>query len=433
MLHIGWHKTGTTTVQAFLHSFADRLAVEGVVYPTVAANHSTFLPTAFRTDGSRPSYFDHFTPPIPGYEAVDRNEAADRILDEILADVAHRADCSLVLSAEDLCLLRRPEIQRCRERLGTVFDRVDVIAYLRGHAAYARSATQQLIRMGYGIDDIIAAANGSATPATVLQPVPEYAPRLADWDAVFGSANVSAVGYEDLAESDRSVLTHFLVEVIGVRDAGLLAEAKRFGRINAAMSHRAAYVAHRMSRRTPLFVDDRPNPAFPFNRQRFLRGLSGEPFAPPRELLEPVETAWRADIDGLDDRVRLPAMPPDEHAFPHGGSAALEGDATLDELGDALDIASSEAILGTARQKLFAALVRLSRSPDSDVARRQLHLSCFLMADQEHLISSAGWLLSAGEIEISRRFIDKALCFTERPTQLAEIRRRLDEAAAADA
>lgn len=102
----------------------------------------------------------------------------------------------------------------------------------------------------------------------------------------------------------------------------------------------------------------------------------------------------------------------------------------LDRVADVLVRASGEAILGTARQKLFASIIRLRDGADRDPAVRQLHLARFLMADQTNLISSANWLLRVGEPELARDFALEAERFGSDSPSLANVLERIDIAIA---
>ena len=417
VLHIGWHKTGTTALQDFLYAHHEDLAKLGVVYPTPHPNHSTFLPAACRGD-SPPSYSEVFVPPLPGWADTPRREAARAVAEYWLADVEQP---TLVLSAEDLCLLDRTSIERCRDLLAPFFDEITVVAYLRDHDSYARSAVQQLLRMGYQLSEIVEMATVDTIGTAVLGPIPHYATRLADWADVFGTESMQLFDYAAVVSSGESVQCHFLREVLGVVDQTIHAAARDHPRSNSSCSWTAAYILNRMNTAVPLFVDGRPNPAFQFNLQRFLRRLPGPTLRLPVDLVEPVRVARVRDSGDL----RVPQLLQID-AVDLSDQTALSGDQLLDDLGDAIRVAACEAILGRAREKFFAALHQVSHHETRKQSIGQLHLALFLMADQRNLISSSNWLLAAGERGLASDYYAKAARFVARPPQLSRLANRLD-------
>ena len=90
----------------------------------------------------------------------------------------------------------------------------------------------------------------------------------------------------------------------------------------------------------------------------------------------------------------------------------------LDNLAEVLSSVSEEAILGNARQRLFAAIVQMSEPNQRQAALAQVYNARFLMAS---LISPANWVLSAGEPALARRFLEKAPEFSDIPAQLMAI------------
>lgn len=299
VVHIGWHKTGSTALQHFLHEVSPSLADHGVVYPVQARNHSAFLPSALLHD-SEPTYSEVFVPPLAGHESEPRRVASRSIVEDVIAD---DHDGTLVLSAEDLCLLDLPAVRRCRSLLADAFDRIDIVVYLRDHAGYARSAAQQLLRMGFQWHEVVGMARSGRSPIAVLEPLPHYGPRLERWVSVFGADAISVFHYDTVAARGTSIQEHFLEDVLGL-DHEWLDVAASYPRTNASFTKPAAYVLDRMNAACPLFVDDHPNPGWQFNRQRFLAQLPGSPFDVGAELFEPVAAAHAADTAQLQGRAR---------------------------------------------------------------------------------------------------------------------------------
>ncbi len=69
VIHIGMHKTGTTSIQAALHGARDALAERGVLYPDLGPNHSHPLVSIFC--GAPLDYYVNF------YSGIDTPEKVE--------------------------------------------------------------------------------------------------------------------------------------------------------------------------------------------------------------------------------------------------------------------------------------------------------------------------------------------------------------------
>lgn len=428
ILHIGWHKTGTTALQDYLHAHAPSLRTHGVFYPTFDRNHSAFLPSAVLAD-AEPSYAEWFVPPFKGYEASDKREAGALITSRILREFAESDATTIVLSAEDLCLLDPAGIDRCHRLLSADIDEIRVVAYLREHGGYAHSAVQQLVRMGFEAHEVVDMAELGRPPMFVLEPLPHYA-RLADWVRTFGRDAISLHSYDEVVRNGDSIQRHFLHEILRVDDSELTSHALHHPRINTSFTDRAAYVVNVSNRLQPLLIAGRPNPGFEFNRQQHVAALSGAAFVAPAEILDPLQAGRVGDVEVIESLVgrRIPLPEPRPERFATPVHQLFAGDPVLDDVAAAIAALSSRAAVAASREKFFAAMVRLHDERHRALAVRQLHVALFLMADQAHLVSSANWLLGAGEPDLARVFLAKAERFPDRPAALVHLAEQLDAA-----
>jgi hypothetical protein len=421
ILHIGWHKTGSTALQAFLAGCAPALAKAGFHYPGFKANHSDTLVSAIAAP-DRATYAEHFTPATAGHEGEDRKSAARRILRGLL-DAAD--DTTLVLSGEDLCLLDHAEVMRLHTALHAVYDDVRVVAYLRDHADYARSALQQLLRMGFQADEVIAQAQGK-TGLRVLRPVPAYAQQVDIWRSIFGPENVALCDYDALVGAGQSIEQHFTDTWL---QAGLYARLMQgrdaVARTNQAFSAQAAYMMHQMNRAQPLMRDATPNPAFVFNRQAWLSGVRGAAMALPSEMADPVADAVRADATLFRAVGKVVAAAPVGRDFVQSVGQMFGGDDLLDDLAAALEKAIASAVTNLAREKFFAFLPKLQDKSQRGQAVAQMHVARFLLPDLPRLISCGFALHGAGELTLAKTFAAKAAAFGSAPSNLKDLMARI--------
>jgi hypothetical protein len=422
ILHIGWHKTGSTALQAFLGPRSPALAKAGFHYPAFKANHSDVLVSAIAAP-DRVIYAEHFTPASAGYQGQDRKTAARRILRDLLDPVD---DATLVLSGEDLCLLDFDAVQRLHTALHAVYDDITVVAYLRNHADYARSALQQLLRMGFQAEDIMAQAQG-AKGLLVLTPLPDYAHRVDIWRTVCGTENVMLCDYDALVTAGQSIEQHFTDTWL---QPGLYAQLSlghdNVRRTDQAFSAPAAYIMQQMNRAQPLMRAGTPNPGFVFNRQGWLSDVRGAPVALPSELAEPVAAAIRADaaLFRAAGKVAVLTVATD---FAKPVTQMFSGDDLLDDVARALDKAIGSAVTNLAREKFFAFLPKLQDQKQRAEAVAQMHVALFLLPDLARLISCGFALHAVGELALARAFAAKAVAFEHMSPNLKDLMARIAE------
>ncbi|MEJ5992459.1 hypothetical protein WG902_20835 [Ramlibacter sp. PS3R-8] len=139
ILHIGMHKTGTTSIQRSLGG----LAQDRVKYVTLGSpNHSGPLSVAFgdRTPKGRRA--------LPGRS--DNPEALkQRIRAQLEAELAQKEFDKFVISGEGMVFLSPNAVQELRDIFYKHVDEVRVFAYVRDPIGYSSSALQQRIKGGY--------------------------------------------------------------------------------------------------------------------------------------------------------------------------------------------------------------------------------------------------------------------------------------------
>jgi hypothetical protein len=187
VLHIGVHKTGTTSIQrwATKHraTLRDRFGFD-VYRPRLGGlPHIEFVLLCLRSGRNIHAHAMYLDSVLPSWQAETRQH-----IEEQLAALAP----TMLVSAEGLAFLRHADkLDRLRALLG---DRqVDVIVFTREREAFLRSYTDQIEKMGY-------------TPSPYPDSCNYVAPDswIADFDAVvavyrnaFGDDRVTVLSYED--------------------------------------------------------------------------------------------------------------------------------------------------------------------------------------------------------------------------------------------
>jgi hypothetical protein len=143
ILHVGTHKTGTTSIQTYLRDNARRFEKYGVgFYPGLLhrENHLE-LPMVTqrrgRTSASRSRYPN-----------LDLDELTDRTRKQIAKFLSDRSLHTFIFSSEDLSMLRHADETSALSALFDADIDVEVLLYLRNKRSYLESYTHQLTKMG---------------------------------------------------------------------------------------------------------------------------------------------------------------------------------------------------------------------------------------------------------------------------------------------
>jgi hypothetical protein len=188
VLHIGLHKTGSTSIQDSLQGYS----AERIKYLALGpANHSVAIRTAF-TDSPHPEK--------DGMHArLGRTaEGVARMREDIIArmntQLSSREFDKFVISGEGITQLSVAALQELKSMLLKYVDAIQVFAYVRDPAGFAISDYQQRVKTGYAGYDLAK---------------PNYRGRLEKFLLVFGRENFSAKKFDRNSLKDGSVVMDF--------------------------------------------------------------------------------------------------------------------------------------------------------------------------------------------------------------------------------
>jgi len=172
IIHVGMHKTGTSSIQQSLNGFED----QHFIYANINGhpNHSRFLISLFAANPD-----EHFAL----RNARKRQEVSGRIrkadLFEALRFSIKEAGCrTYILSGEGIALLSQEELIALRNYLLASFTEVTIVAAVRPPAGYMASAFQEPVKQG-ALDSLDFSRRYRSYSATFRK-----------FDDVFGRANV---------------------------------------------------------------------------------------------------------------------------------------------------------------------------------------------------------------------------------------------------
>lgn len=285
ILHIGMHKTGTTALQETLHAARRDLVSHGINYLDMGANHSQPLFSIFGEKLT--AYRANLKAGLDTKEAIasyasDAKARLQRLLSENTAPVT-------IISAEDLSLLRRPAVPKLRDFLSPYFDSILVVAYVRRPVSFINSLAVQAVK-------------GGATLKALHEnpPSPDYQWRFNKFLQAFGEQQMRLRLYDPATLKAGSVVTDFF-ELASLPHSALPTADEPI--LNKSLSAPAVNFLSETNKRTPMYIDDKLNPARPAGLIEEAATMAGDPFSLPEELIEATLKANDWDIGWMEKKL----------------------------------------------------------------------------------------------------------------------------------
>ncbi len=255
-LHVGVEKTGTTTVQEFLHTNRDRLAEHGCLVTTAAGERNNWkLPVA--------AYDLEQRDDLTRAAGVVGDGDLDRLRRQLVGDLstvvkrAERSGCRQVIFSSEH-LQSRLRTDTSLKRLASVLDaigvgQVQVVVYLRDPAALVSSLYSTMVKNG---------STGWRPPGPehpYFNRVCNHQRTIEQFQSVFGAGSVIPRIFQPQDLVGASIVDDLLFAVgLGDLDTGDMA---RPAPLNESLSTTAVQILRRVNQYVPLVVDDSINPA----------------------------------------------------------------------------------------------------------------------------------------------------------------------------
>ena len=213
ILHIGTEKTGSTSIQQFLFANRERLERTGRLFPASAGYLSNHKLVVWAKDRPEPDIVSMAT---GDSDAASLAEWKDGFVVDHCNEVlpwlaARRRDATVIYSSEHLQsrLVAPSEIRRVARLLRPMYDRVEVVVYLRRQDRYAMSAHGTSVRAGELRAFDFAEVNAAG-------PYYDHLALLENWAAVFGDEAMTVRVFERPRLVDGDVVADF-AELAGLR------------------------------------------------------------------------------------------------------------------------------------------------------------------------------------------------------------------------
>jgi len=163
LLHLGMHKTGSTSIQAVWNGYKD----ERIEYASMGLpNHSLVLQRAFLDGKAANRVYKN----SDEAKRPKQHGAAVQKLESVLTGTSR----SVILSAESLFRFEAGACQRCASFLRRHVDRIDSLLYVRAPESFARSVFQERLKKGEASFDL-------------RHIIPAYKARALNWAEALGA------------------------------------------------------------------------------------------------------------------------------------------------------------------------------------------------------------------------------------------------------
>jgi hypothetical protein len=257
IIHIGAHKTGSTSIQVALNKSKDRLQSLGINYFNEYDRSVQLLSIAFR-------HFQDTVPLVNGkFQTISDLKSASYSAWRALHRHVRRENVAYTIISEEF-LLRLQNTDRMRRILEQIFDRLFFVVYVRDPIDRMPSSIDQRIRGGAIVDEFIASKFG----------LPRLLPKLERYATTFGEHNLIVRNFDRRNLKNGSPVSDFSYVLSGIigNDIDLIEPGLQNQSMPASVT--AFLLAHNKRR----FLSGEPRDAVWFRSQKnFVKMVRGDP------------------------------------------------------------------------------------------------------------------------------------------------------------
>jgi hypothetical protein len=211
IIHIGWHKTGTTSIQAFLKKNCQKLIQENkIYYPTEGLFNNAHHHLAWALSGVDASPWGKLNP-------INENTLIQQAIES-----GQKLGCqNLIFSSEKFCTFSEKQIVKLNEILNYANNKIIIVAYIRRQDLLIESSYNMEVKWwGSRMTDGFQQYVKSKTPFI------KYDLALDAWATVFGLQNIKVKVYDTDYMPQNDIRLDFC-HVTGIDSGNLIFDNKR--------------------------------------------------------------------------------------------------------------------------------------------------------------------------------------------------------------
>ena len=235
IIHAGFHKTATTSIQDTCAKNKDKLEELGFYYPIfnlgsrVIANHSVPFYSLFANQPDKYHINIRW-----GVDAREANKKYEGQFNHILKQKHEK----IIISGEDISYLSQLELNRIKEKIQSHGYDIRVIVFVRSPLSYINSESQQQVKHGSSIEEVV-----------YLKTIN----KIKKIEAVFPEAEFFS--FRDACQHKHGPVGNFF-EVTGVDDFSSL----EFINSNTSTSNQVIRLISFINKEQPFFINNKINP-----------------------------------------------------------------------------------------------------------------------------------------------------------------------------
>jgi hypothetical protein len=277
IIHIGMHKTGSTSIQHSLDSYSD----DQFLYATLmnTPNHSLAIYSLFAADPA--SHRLHRAAQRSGQKLDAYLERAEAHLHRAITAARGR---TLIISGEGISGLEPPEVAKLAKRFRSQFDDVTIVGYVRPPAGFMSSALQQRIR-------------GGAARFDLARMYRNYRKTFAKFDDAFEARNVRLWKFDAAAFPGKDVVRDFCARI------KLPLADRRIVRLNDSVSRQVVSALYTYNKFAETLGSDRARPAELHRLGTTLGALGTEKFRLSPKIVQSILEQNKDDIRWMEERL----------------------------------------------------------------------------------------------------------------------------------
>jgi hypothetical protein len=215
VIHIGMHKTGSTSIQRSLHGHVD----DRFFYANLGhdANHSLAIYSMFVESPEK----HHHLHRSAGRDANAVQAYVEQVTSDLNRSIEAAQGRTLLISGEDISVIPERFLSKLRDEFRARFDEVSVVAYVRSPAGFIASHFQQRVKN---------ASVDAVDPGLMYR---NYRDTFLKFDNVFGTACVTLWKYDPQTFPNGCAVRDFCQRL------GIALPSERIVRLNESLSRQA--------------------------------------------------------------------------------------------------------------------------------------------------------------------------------------------------
>jgi hypothetical protein len=302
-LHIGLHKTATSSIQEALGAAHSLLEKGGYLYPiftkrdTIINNHSEVFYSMFF---QKPETY-HMNV-LYGYNNPESvNELNLSYHNQLLRQLNGFQGDKMILSGEGISILWKKPLVNLRNYLVEITNpevRIEVILFCRHPVIWSRAQIQEVIKGGKNLEE--------AKKLNTKVILDNYQKKVMVFASIFTFESIHVFRFEDAIQSEYGPVGAFL-SGMGVDESFIKTLNLKNEFHNVSLSYEATTLLDAIYTETPYFIDNQANPELINFYPKIIHQIPGEKFFLKPNHNHEIWQISKDDVNWLCKNFNLPA------------------------------------------------------------------------------------------------------------------------------